>query len=595
MDDRSETFDAWHPGLDSEIPPRLLPQATLYRPENSTVGYAEAREAAEYCGLKPRDMVATRLERLVTHELLVRVTADLTVPDGPNYEDLGISLRGIVARIEDVHVAPEMEGLRRRFEAFREEADARIRAILEADVFAPEPPAPPEAPPARRGLLGTLFGARATAPPPAPARRQPPEFAALEAWREAAPRTRDDLERACLESLSTVVGGIVGRHGRLLADRDMVARFALNMVCNGQGSRLVGTWIEPIIRTAAAREGYRFLPVQAKSIFLNVKGSSAAGKSTIRPAQRALAEKLGVPWENFALISPDYWRKHLLDYQSLGEDYKYAAMLTGQELEIIDRKLDRHMEAKALGQALPHVLIDRFRFDSFDTSQDSSKTSQLLTRFSDTVFLFFVITPPADTVERSWKRGLQTGRFKAVDDLLYHNIEAYSGMPNLFFPTVLSASKTMHFEFLDNSVALGERPRTIAFGRNGQMTILDLARLNDIDRFRNVNVAATRPEEVLPEEPEDSFAFLAACLRRIPEVILADHATAAVYGATRNGKWIYRAPADAPRSAAGGFEARCLAALGWDGPLDAADPPRLDVEAERRLTLGAWGERAAPV
>ncbi|MCB1401586.1 MAG: hypothetical protein KDJ81_01665, partial [Rhodobacteraceae bacterium] len=73
-------------------------------------------------------------------------------------------------------------------------------------------------------------------------------------------------------------GGIVGRHGRLLADRDMVARFALNMVCNGQGSRLVGTWIEPIIRTAAAREGYRFLPVQAKSIFLNVKGSSAAGK-----------------------------------------------------------------------------------------------------------------------------------------------------------------------------------------------------------------------------------------------------------------------------------------------------------------------------
>jgi hypothetical protein len=269
-------------------------------------------------------------------------------------------------------------------------------------------------------------------------------------------------------------------------------------------------------------------------------------------------------------------------------------MLTGQELEIIDRKLDRHMEAKAARRALPHLLLDRFRFDSFDASRDSSKTSQLLTRFGDTVFLFFVITPPAETVERSWNRGLRTGRFKAVDDLLFHNIEAYAGMPNLFFPAVLSSSKTIHFEFLDNSVAYGERPRTIAFGRNGQMTILDLARLNDIDRFRNVNVAATRPEDVLPDTTKDNFAFLGSCLRRIPDVILADHGTATVYGAARDGKWIYRAPANALRLDAGGFDMRCLDALGWGGAPGAGglDPPRLDVEAERRLTLGAWGERA---
>ena len=65
------------------------------------------------------------------------------------------------------------------------------------------------------------------------------------------------------------------------------------------------------------------------------------------------------------MISPDIWRKFLLDYTSLGGAYKYAAMLTGHELEIIDQKLDRRMEAKAARGEMSHLLIDRFRFDSF--------------------------------------------------------------------------------------------------------------------------------------------------------------------------------------------------------------------------------------
>jgi hypothetical protein len=136
--------------------------------------------------------------------------------------------------------------------------------------------------------------------------------------------------------------------------------------------------------------------------------------------------------------SPDIWRKFLLDYGSLGSAYKYAGTLTGHELEIIDKKLDRHMAMKAARGETPHLLIDRFRFDSFVEGREPTR---LLTRFGDLVYMFFLITPPEMTVERAWKRGLQVGRYKAVEDLLAHNVEAYTGMPELFFTWALDTGR----------------------------------------------------------------------------------------------------------------------------------------------------------
>jgi len=66
----------------------------------------------------------------------------------------------------------------------------------------------------------------------------------------------------------------------------------------------------------------------------------------LRPLQKDLAGAIGVEWRDFALISPDIWRKQLLDYASLGDAYKYAGAFTGEELQIIDSKLDRHMARK---------------------------------------------------------------------------------------------------------------------------------------------------------------------------------------------------------------------------------------------------------
>src|SRR5581483_8756542 len=187
-----------------------------------------------------------------------------------------------------------------------------------------------------------------------------------------------------------------------------------------------------------------------------------------------------------------------LDYSSLGSAYKYAGALTSEELQIVDQKLDRYMAHKQRRGAMSHLLIDRFRFDSF--AADSAEAgSNLLTRFGDSIYLFFMITPPEMLVERAWKRGLEVGRYKAVDDTLAHSIEAYTGMPDIFFTWVRRTDKRIHFEFLDNSVRLGEQPRTIAFGTNSTFNLLDVKAMVDIARYGRINVAASSPRTLYPE------------------------------------------------------------------------------------------------
>ena len=183
-------------------------------------------------------------------------------------------------------------------------------------------------------------------------------------------------------------------------------------------------------------------------------------------------------------------------------------------------------------------MIDRFRFDSF--APDSNEPgSNLLTRFGHVVYLFFLITPPASIVERAWKRGEELGRYKSVDDLLAHAVEAYSGMPQLFFTWVQRADKRVHFEFLDNSVSFGQRPRTAAFGWNDTLNVLDVKCLLDIDRYRRVKIDATSPEALYRDRsqlaPEQNVEFLRQCVERFSETNFADASTGRIYARVARG------------------------------------------------------------
>ena len=595
-DTSTREYGPWNPGISSLLPRAYLPLCTMFRKENVSTSLEEAQELSDFSGLAPHELVAFRAERLVVHELLIHVTANLTVPDGPNYADLGISFREIAANILSKHITPHVAELNKLHEDLNRDASARIESELSNQLYTS--PSRTSLKSGREGL-SRLFGfgqPRINQVVPEQSLEERLRRV-LNIWVEKSNDVESPFEKACLEALVKIVAAITRTRGRLVGDTSLITRLATTMVCNGYGSELIGEAIAPYFREAVAREGYRLLPHQNKPVVMNVKGASASGKSTMRPLQRTLAERLDIPWHDFALISPDIWRKFLLDYDSLGDAYKYAGTMTAHEVEIIDRKLDRYMASKAAAGAMSHLLIDRFRFDSFVPESDGDEASKLLTRFGDLVFMFFMITPPDATVERAWKRGLVFGRYKAVDDLLDHNVEAYTGMPQLFFTWALRTKKRVHYEFLDNSVPEGNRPRTVAFGWNGEMKILDIKSMLDIDRFRKININAKGPEDLYDDEkmaPEKNVDFLQQCARLIPVISFMDRRTGYLFAQLKQGKWIWRdepylARVLADQDAKAGFEA-----IGSnDGDPDSTatiDPSRLD--QDKAHTLGVWGTEA---
>jgi hypothetical protein len=209
--------------------------------------------------------------------------------------------------------------------------------------------------------------------------------------------------------------------------------------------------------------------------------------------------------------------------------------------------------------------------------------------------MFFMITPPHETVERAWKRGLEVGRYKAVDDLLAHNVEAYSGMPTVFFTWALHPAKSVHYEFLDNDVPPGERPRTVAFGWYGEMNILDVKGLLAVDRYRKIDVAATSPEQVYRGNEimiaSANTEFLTRCIRTISVVNFADPDSGRIYARFEAGRLAWVEPVILERALEDEETRAGLLALGPDAGRDSpsAGSARV-VRTDRSHTLGQWGK-----
>jgi hypothetical protein len=535
-DTPADGWSAWNPGVGTAIPAEFRLLETILRPECVGGSAAYVDELASLTGLPHQEVTAFRASRLALHELIVRVTADIAVPEGETEEAFGHNFRRIAWRMRDAWVAPQMAQIEQAHAELQRQAEAAVRAILVQTLAAPAEA--PSIPWSRRFPL-RLFGTRR--PPDGPRESAAErEYRIIAGYKAAGLAATDPLQRAAYKSLYRVLGAMAGQRGRVGTDLELLVPLVVRHVANTWGSQCIGRIVAPLVEAAIEREGYARVREQEAPILISLKGASAAGKSSLRPMVKRIMREQGVEPDGYATISPDVWRRMLLDYESLGPARKYAGHLTSRELTVIDGKLDRYIRDKAQrAGAIPHLLVDRFRFDSFSSDQVARVLHDTYARYVHTMYMYFVVTPPEETVERGWQRALERGRYKAVEDFLGHSVEAYAGMPRIFFKWLACQRLDYRYFFLDNRVPKGAFPKTIAAGDQGEMTIRDLAAFVDIERYQKIDIGATTPGAVYPPAPATEVArncgFLKECFRRIARVDLVEPATGCAYARARHG------------------------------------------------------------
>lgn len=528
---------AWNPGIESEIPPAYRELETIYDPANVFTSLDEINELAAETGLNPEELISFRPHRLVLHELIVRITADIVVLEGETEEDLGINFRTIARKIFSKYVIPRLMQIEHGFDTMRTKIEDMTRQELEQALLQATPAKPP-AP----TFWSRLTGSRRQTPLAAPRSRQEREFDLINSYKQNGLAADDELYAAVYRSLYRVLGSIATTRGFIGNDPNYLAGICVRHACNYLGSRDIGRKVGELVRQAIDAEGYELIPDAEVPVLISLKGASAAGKSSLRSMLREMMSELGIEDHGYGTISPDIWRRLLLDYDALGESYKYAGRFTSHEVNVIDTKLDRYIRAKAERRhSIPHLMVDRFRFDSFASEKITSVLHKTYVRYIDTMYMYFVVTPPEATVERGWERGLVRGRYKAVEDFLAHCVEAYAGMPKLLFKWLSNAKPRYFFEFLDNSVPKGAYPELIARGTQGSMQIYRPKPLIDIERYQRINVLATGPEQVAAAPDKltvaNNLGFLRQCIARIKLIEFVDIKTDTAFLSIRSGSF----------------------------------------------------------
>src|ERR1700716_967041 len=123
-------FGPWNPGIQSQVPAPLRHYCTIFRPENVFTNVADAGELHDLTGLEFRELVTFQPRRLALHEVLLRVTADLSVPDGSRIEDLGINFRQMTRVLLERCIEPRMSEI----DAIYDAARRRLSEVIENEL-----------------------------------------------------------------------------------------------------------------------------------------------------------------------------------------------------------------------------------------------------------------------------------------------------------------------------------------------------------------------------------------------------------------------------------------------------------------------------
>src|SRR5882762_7819655 len=162
----SGPYGPWHPGIRSQVPLELRHLCTIFQPQNFLTSVAAATELQLLTGFPLCELVAFRPHRLLLHEVLIRVMADFSVPDGSRIGDLGINFREMTNRLLSRHIEPVLPSIIAEYEQVRRRLSDEIGSALSTLMAGSASQVTGQVANARRSPLSRLFSRASHRPNP---------------------------------------------------------------------------------------------------------------------------------------------------------------------------------------------------------------------------------------------------------------------------------------------------------------------------------------------------------------------------------------------------------------------------------------------
>jgi len=209
----------WNPEIKSTLPIDYLPLSTLFRPENVFTSIETATELSGFTGLHIQQLIRFRPQRLVVHELLIRVSADIFVSDGSKYEDLGVNYRNLVDTILNNYIQPHMAQIVERFNQLSVRVETMVESELVASLFRESTGIEKNK---NTFSFAKLFKAKKNKAKTGEAESiEQRHQRILSAWEQKIDYSNDPMVGSMCLALAKVANAIIIKHGRLIGDKSL--------------------------------------------------------------------------------------------------------------------------------------------------------------------------------------------------------------------------------------------------------------------------------------------------------------------------------------------------------------------------------------
>src|SRR5882757_5697370 len=238
----SGPYSPWHPGILSHIPRELRPLCTIFQPQNALTSVAAATELQLLTGFPLCELAVFRPQRLLLHEVLIRVMADFSVPDGSRIGDLGINFREMTNRLLSRHIEPVLPSIIAEYEQVRRRLADEIGSALSMLIMGSASQVAGKVANTRQSRLSRLFSRATHRSNPArghvPGAMEwgPGEISDCE---RMAIGTDDPLLRAGYRALARVMSALFTTQGRAWGTPDLIRSIATDLACNTHGSDVI--------------------------------------------------------------------------------------------------------------------------------------------------------------------------------------------------------------------------------------------------------------------------------------------------------------------------------------------------------------------